>query len=57
MDENALRLAIFYLHDFDILLKDVQTFESILGSKHVVTDQEELDALNTDWTNRWKGNS
>ena len=29
----------------------------MLGAKSVVTDTDELDALNTDWTARWKGHS
>ena len=39
------------------LKKDIQVFENILGSKRVIRDPFELDIMNTDWTNRWKGNS
>ena len=37
--------------------KDVSVFESILGAQSVVTETDELVALNTDWTQRWRGNS
>ena len=37
--------------------KDVNQFESILGSKGVVTDQEELQAHNIDWTKKFIGQS
>jgi len=29
----------------------------MLGNKAVVTDEEELDIANTDWTKKYKGNS
>jgi len=32
-------------------------FESILPSKSIMTDSDELLSLNTDWQKRWKGNS
>ena len=37
--------------------RDIQTFEKILGSSHVITDEDQLDAINTDWTRKWKGKS
>ena len=35
--------------------KDVQFFERMIGNKAVVTDEEELDIHNTDWTKKYKG--
>ena len=32
-------------------------FERMLGNKAIVTEQEELDTHNTDWTKKYKGNS
>ena len=37
--------------------KDVNQFESILGPKGVVTDQEELQVHNIDWTKKFIGQS
>ena len=35
----------------------MSTFRGILGSRGIIEDEHELDAFNTDWTRKWKGNS
>jgi len=37
--------------------KDVQAFEAMIGSKALVTDQDELTIHNTDWTKKFQGHS
>ena len=36
---------------------DIQTFEGMLGKKGLVTDVDELDSYNTDWTKKHTGQS
>ena len=36
---------------------DISTFESILGPKGIVTDEDELAGYNTDWTKKFVGKS
>ena len=36
---------------------DVATFESILGPKGIVTDEDELAGYNIDWTKKFVGKS
>ena len=37
------------------MYQDVSNLEQILGPQAVVTDSDQLQAMNTDWTERWQG--